>query len=81
MSWSPVAPCVANRVQGATGDQDIDGVLSGYKWSGPVTFSFPQGGDRYLANRVAGLTYGIDGPVMIARLTWICLRNIVVRRI
>jgi serralysin len=43
-----VKPATLFATQGATGDQDIDGVLSGYKWSGPVTFSFPQGGDRYL---------------------------------
>ena len=31
----------------ATGNQDIDGLLSGYKWTGLITYSFPTSGATY----------------------------------
>ncbi|WP_431014817.1 M10 family metallopeptidase C-terminal domain-containing protein [Bradyrhizobium pachyrhizi] len=36
-----------------TNDADIDGLLSGYKWSGPITYSFPDSPSDY-ANPYAG---------------------------
>jgi len=31
----------------ATGNREIDGLLSGYKWSGPITYSFPDSKSDY----------------------------------
>jgi Ca2+-binding RTX toxin-like protein len=39
---------------GATGNQDIDGLLSGLKWSGTLTYSFPDSSSDYSA----GYGYG-----------------------
>src|SRR5215203_1492750 len=42
------APAYANAVNvGKTGDQDVDGVLSGYRWSGTVTYSFTDSASDY----------------------------------
>lgn len=40
--------------QSATGSAEIDGVLSGYRWSGTVTYSFPDAGADY----ASGYGYG-----------------------
>jgi serralysin len=32
---------------GATGDKNIDGLLSGYRWTGTVTYSFPDSSNDY----------------------------------
>ncbi len=41
---------------GATGNQDIDGVLSGWRWIGTVTYSFPDSASDY------GINYGDGEP-------------------
>jgi Ca2+-binding RTX toxin-like protein len=48
----PQAAAPANI--GATGGQDIDGLLSGMKWSGTLTYSFPDSSSDY----PAGYGYG-----------------------
>lgn len=35
--------------QGATGDAQVDGLLSGYKWTGVISFSFPVSASDYPA--------------------------------
>ena len=35
--------------QGATGDAQVDGLLSGYKWTGVISFSFPDSASDYPA--------------------------------
>ncbi|WP_051213302.1 M10 family metallopeptidase [Rubritepida flocculans] len=46
--WS--GPVEATSVsQGATGDAFIDGLLSGTRWSGTITFSFPQLASQYMS--------------------------------
>jgi serralysin len=41
-------PLAATGVaSGTTGDSNIDGLLSGYKWDGPVTYSFPDSASDY----------------------------------
>ena len=42
---------------GATGNQDIDGLLSGLKWSGTLTYSFPDSSSDY------GAGYGYGEPL------------------
>src|SRR5688572_11863387 len=34
-------------IVGATGNDDIDGVLSGYRWEGLLTYSFPNSSGDY----------------------------------
>src|SRR3712207_205114 len=41
---------------GATGDREIDGLLSGYRWSGILTYSFPDSAGDY------GAGYGYGEP-------------------
>jgi Ca2+-binding RTX toxin-like protein len=41
-------PAYANAVGiGATGDQNVDGLLSGYRWSGTLTYTFPDSASDY----------------------------------
>jgi Ca2+-binding RTX toxin-like protein len=50
-------PAYANSVGiGATGDQNIDGLLSGYRWSGTLTYTFPDSPSDYPSN------YGFGEP-------------------
>ncbi len=42
---------------GATGNKDIDGLLSGYKWTGVVTYSFPDSPTDYGSG-----SYGVGEP-------------------
>src|SRR4051794_15484510 len=55
-------PAEATSVgQGATGNAYIDGLLIGSKWSGTVTFSFPDLGSRYSSPYASGEnTTGFD---------------------
>jgi serralysin len=41
---------------GATGNKDIDGLLSGYRWNGALTYSFPDSAGDYSSN------YGYGEP-------------------
>lgn len=51
------SPAYASTVGvGATGNQDADGLLSGVRWSGTVTYSFPDSASDYAAN------YGYGEP-------------------
>ena len=48
-------PAYANAVGiGATGDQHIDGLLSGYRWSGTLTYTFPDSLSDYPSNYGSG---------------------------
>jgi serralysin len=48
-------PAHANAVGiGATGDQDVDGLLSGYRWSGTLTYTFPDSASDYPSNYGSG---------------------------
>ncbi len=42
---------------GATGDKDIDGLLSGYRWNGVLTYSFPDAPSDYSSH------YGYNEPL------------------
>ena len=42
---------------GATGDREIDGLLSGYRWNGTLTYSFPDSASDY------GAGYGNAEPL------------------
>ncbi|MEX2129696.1 MAG: M10 family metallopeptidase C-terminal domain-containing protein [Xanthobacteraceae bacterium] len=56
-SYAGPAPAYASAVGiGATGNQNIDGLLSGYRWSGTVTYSFPDSASDYPSN------YGYGEP-------------------
>jgi hypothetical protein len=45
---SPIAPAAAGPTGvSRSGNQNIDGVLSGVKWNGPVTYSFPDAPGDY----------------------------------
>jgi serralysin len=39
---------------GATGDKEIDGLLSGYRWNGVLTYSFPDAASDYSASYGSG---------------------------
>ncbi|GLR85430.1 M10 family metallopeptidase C-terminal domain-containing protein [Bradyrhizobium iriomotense] len=39
---------------GATGNADIDGMLSGYEWTGTITYSFPESSSDYAAGYGSG---------------------------
>jgi serralysin len=43
----PVPAFASSAGQAATGNQDVDGLLSGTRWSGTVTYSFPDSASDY----------------------------------
>src|SRR4051812_18277567 len=43
------APSATSTTVSATGIQDIDALLSGSRWSGPITYSFPDARSDYEA--------------------------------
>jgi Ca2+-binding RTX toxin-like protein len=45
---------VATRIQARTGSSYIDGLISGTKWDGSITFSFPQFAQQYPSNYASG---------------------------
>ncbi len=49
-----------STTQTATGNPEIDGLLSGYKWSGTVTYSFPDSASDYPAQ--PNTQYGSNEP-------------------
>lgn len=53
--YSGPAPAYATATGiGATGDKNVDGLLSGYRWTGTVTYSFPDSSSDYHS----GYAYG-----------------------
>ena len=47
---------------GATGIRNIDALLSGYRWTGPITYSFPDGRSDYESRYAEAAAPGF-GPV------------------
>jgi hypothetical protein len=48
------APAAGSTSVTRSGNQNIDGVLSGFKWNGPITFSFPDAPDDYASPYTGG---------------------------